>query len=268
MTLGYTRPADSYLASAETVWAKNLREEKLVRLRRATPTQVERLAKDLGADLLGVADLTRFKPYNGVDNSLLTFPFGISLGVRLSNSIISRITVADPTPEYAHHYKAVNALLDDIALRIVNRIQAQGYAALPIAASHVTNRELHQGAISHKAVAALAGLGWIGKSQLLVNPKLGPRLRLASILTTIPSTPGIPLENRCGECDVCIRACPTHAIKSAGIIRERWVREEVFDPNLCHQRLTKFRDDPRYGASVCGICVKVCPIGVRKAGER
>lgn len=242
-----------------------MREEKLDRLRRATPTQLERLAKDLGADLLGVADLTRFQTYIGMDNSLLSFPFGISVGMRLSNSIIDRITVADPTPEYAHHYRAVNALLDDIALRIANRIQAEGYAALPIPASQVTRPEMHQGAISHKAIAALAGLGWIGKSQLLVSPEFGPRLRFASILTTTPLNPRSPLENKCGECDVCVRACPTHAIKSAEAIKERWVREEVFDPNACNQRLVKFRDDLRYGASICGICVKVCPIGIKKA---
>jgi len=231
-------------------------------------TQLETLAKDLGADLLSVADLTRFQPYSGMDNSLLSFPFGISVGMRLSSSIVDRITVADPTPEYAHHYRAVNALLDDVALRIANRIQAEGYAALPIPASQVTRPELHQGAISHKAVAALAGLGWIGKSQLLVNPRLGPRLRLASILTTIPLKPGTPLENKCGECDVCVRACPTHAIKSAEAIRERWVQEEVFDRDACNQRLVKFRNDPRYGASICGICVKVCPIGIEKAEEK
>ncbi len=136
-----------------------MREEKLARLRRAMPTQLERLAKDLGPDLYGVADLTRFQPYSGMDTSLLSFPFGISVGMRLSNSIVGRITVKDPTPEYAHHYRAMNALLDDIALRIANRIQAEGYAALPLPASQVTRPELHQGAISHKAVAALAGLG-------------------------------------------------------------------------------------------------------------
>lgn len=245
-----------------------MKEEKFARSRLATSTRLERLAKDLGVDIFGVADLTSFRPYSGMDRSLLSFPFGISVGMRLSKSIIDRITVADPTPEYAHHYRSVNALLDDIILRITNRIQAEGHAALPIAASQLTRPELHQGAMSHKAVAALAGLGWIGKSQLLVNPKLGPRLRLASILTTIPLKPGTPLENKCGECDVCVKACPAHAIKSAEAIRERWVREEVFDPGACNQRLVRFRDNPHYGASICGICIKVCPVGIEKAERR
>jgi len=245
-----------------------LRERELAGPCRTTSVQLERLARDLGADLLSVADLTHFQPYSGADAFLLSFPFGISVGMRLSDSIIDRITVADPTPEYAHHYKAVNALLDDIALRITNRIQAEGYAALPIPASQVTRPEQYQGAISHKAVAALAGLGWIGKSQLLISSEFGPRVRLASILTTIPLKLGTPLGNKCGECDVCIRACPTHAIKSAKAIKDGWVREEVFDPDACYQRLLKFRDDPRYGVSICGICVKVCPVGRKRAKKK
>jgi len=230
--------------------------------------QLERLSRDLGADLLGVADLSHFQPYSDMDNSLLNFPFGISIGMRLSDSIIDRITVADPTPKYAHHYKAANALLDNIALRIANRIQGEGYAALPIPASQTTRIEQYQGAISHKAVAALAGLGWIGKSQLLINSEFGPRLRLASILTTIPLKLGTPLGNKCGECNVCIRACPAHAIKSAKDIKGRWVREEVFSPDACYQRLLRFRDDPRYGVSICGVCVKVCPVGSKRSKKK
>jgi epoxyqueuosine reductase QueG len=132
---------------------------------------------------------------------------------------------------------------------------------MPIPASQITNARLHKGAISHKAIAAIAGLGWIGRSQLLVNPKLGPRLRLASILTDMPLQPGKPVRNRCGECEACVKACPTHAIKPVGVMEAGWVREEVFDPDACFQRLVKFRDDPLYGASICGICVKVCPFG-------
>ena len=222
---------------------------------------MKRFAENLGADLFGVADLKSFRPYEDLDTSLIRFPFGLSIGVRLSNPIVDRIGVEDPTPEYASQYKAVNALLDDVAVRIANFIQREGYAAMPIPASQITNARLHKGAISHKAIAAIAGLGWIGRSQLLVNPKLGPRLRLASILTDMPLQPGKPVRNRCGECEACVKACPTHAIKPVGVMEAGWVREEVFDPDACFQRLVKFRDDPLYGASICGICVKVCPFG-------
>jgi len=226
---------------------------------------LENHARNLGADLFGVADLGLFQPYDGVDVSLLSFPFGISIGMRLSDAILERITVEDPTPEYAFHYKAANALLDDIALRITGRIQKEGYAALPIPASQITREALHQGAISHKAIAAIAGLGWIGKSQLLINPRFGPRLRFSSVLTTMPMKAGEPLKNGCGACEECAKACPTGAIKPGEVMKEKWVREDVFDPDACYNRLITFRDNPRYSASICGICVKVCPFGRKQS---
>lgn len=231
----------------------------------AETSRLERSARDLTVDLFGVADLRKFRTYGGLDISILRFPFAVSVGIRLSDSIVDRITVDDPTPEYAHHYKVVNAFLDEIALRISSRIQTEGHDALPIPASQIIRSDLHQGAISHKAIAALAGLGWIGKSQLLINPTFGPRLRLASILTTMPLKSGNLIKNECGECDVCVRTCPTHAIKPVKLAGEEWVREAVFDPDVCYRRLIKFREDPRYGVSICGVCVKACPVGSKTA---
>lgn len=225
--------------------------------------RLERFVKNLGGDLFGIADMKLFRPYAGLDQSLLDFPFGLSIGVRLSNVIVDRITVEDPTPEYASQYRAVNALLDDMTVRVTGLVQRKGYAALPIPASQITKPDLHMGAISHKAVAAIAGLGWTGRSQLLVTPRFGPRLRLATILTNTPLKAGRPMKNGCGECEACIKACPTQAIKPSGTEKGEWVREEIFDADACYRRLIKFRDDPRYGVSICGLCVRVCPFGKR-----
>ena len=226
---------------------------------------LEGFAKGQGVDLFGVADLKLFRPYRGFDTSLLKFPLAISIGIRLSDPILDGITVEDPTPEYASHYKTVNALLDDIALRITNVIQSKGHTALLIPASQITKSDLLQGAISHKAIAAIAGLGWIGKNQLLISPEFGPRLRLASVLTTMPLKAGESLRSRCDECEICVKACPTHAIKSGEIGEEGWIREQVFDQDVCYRRLNRFRDDPRYGVDICGVCVKVCPFGKRSS---
>lgn len=60
----------------------------------------------------------------------------------------------------------------------------------------------------------MAGLGWIGKSNLLVTEEYGSALCMCSVLTNAP----IPTENRkiimpkCGKCTVCKEACPTGAI--------------------------------------------------------
>ena len=90
--------------------------------------------------------------------------------------------------EYKHHaYDTVNDLLDTIALRLSNSLQRQGYRAFPIPASKRAVVDERVAAIfSHKLAAHMAGLGWIGKSCLLITPEAGPRVRWATVLTDAP----------------------------------------------------------------------------------
>jgi hypothetical protein len=95
---------------------------------------------------------------------------------------------------YRHpSYPVVNQVLDQIALQIANTIQRKGFRALPIPASKRANDELIAGVFSQKLAAHLAGLGWIGKSCLLVTPDHGPRVRWITVLTDAPLAPtGMP----------------------------------------------------------------------------
>lgn len=225
---------------------------------------LESFARSLGVDLFGAADLRRFRPYDGFDADLIRkFSFGVSIAIRLSSSVIDGITEEDPTQSYAHHYLTANTLLDGLTLRISNYCQRKGYAALPVPASQILRGNTHLGMISHKAVATLAGLGWIGKSQLLINPSLGPRLRLGTVLTEMPLKTAHPVEGRCGSCIECSKACPVGAISGKNVGDKPWIREDVFNPDSCWKRLSVFRSDPHLAVSICGLCVKACPYGKR-----
>ena len=68
------------------------------------------------------------------------------------------------------------------------------------------------GALLERDFAHLAGLGWRGKNGLLVNERLGARFHLAIIATTLALPADTLVSSRCGECTLCINACPTRAL--------------------------------------------------------
>jgi epoxyqueuosine reductase len=73
-------------------------------------------------------------------------------------------------------------------------------------------RYVDTGPVLERDHAAQAGIGWHGKSTMLIDERLGTWFFLAEILTTLELPPDEPVPDRCGTCDRCITACPTGAI--------------------------------------------------------
>lgn len=226
---------------------------------------LESLALSLGTDLVVAAGLGPLGGISSYPTTLLApFTFGVSIAVRLSDAVIDGISPTDPTAVYARHYETANALLDQIAFRLAGHIQRHGHRALPIHASQQMGPKRWYGAISHKAIARGAGLGWIGKNLLLITPDFGPRVRLASVLTDMPLASGGPLPRACGVCHACIDACPAKAITGVAFGDYPESRELALNTAACAQRLDFFLHEAHVGQSVCGMCVQACPYG-RKA---
>jgi len=203
-----------------------------------------------GASLFGVADLTKVKTDDFlIDKKLLDkLPYAISIGVALSPTVLEEI-IDHPTQLYFHHYRQINMLLDQIALKVTQYIIKEGFNALPIAASQIVDWQNQKAHISHKRIGVAAGLGWIGRNNLLVNEQYGSQFRLVSILTDLPLTPNTPLLENCSECRKCIEVCPAQAIKE---------KPEDFQHLKCFEKLKEFQKKGYVGQYICGVCVKAC----------
>jgi epoxyqueuosine reductase len=232
----------------------------------ALTSDLKTFCKGLGADLIGIADLESFRKELPISppNLIDPFFFGISMGIALKDDIIEVIEDR-PTPEYARHYREVNARLDQISHSTVQWILKRGLQGKAIPASEIVDETNLLGNISHKAVARMAGLGWQGKSLLLVTPEYGPRVRLVTILTDMPLTPDEPIKNRCGKCFECAKACPVSAIRNISTESHYQNREAAVDLEKCHQKLIDFRTFSNIGNRICGICIRACPYGKKKS---
>ncbi|MFX1492516.1 MAG: 4Fe-4S double cluster binding domain-containing protein [Promethearchaeota archaeon] len=209
------------------------------------------------AALVGFADVEELVP-----NEYTELPHGISIGIRLSDQIVNNL-ISGPTPLYAYHYHVVNHYLNDLAIKVMNYLQRDGHAALPIPASLTIDFKQHRGHLSHKMVATRAGLGWIGKSALLVTNTFGPRVRFVTVLTDAPLRMGNPiLESQCGDCRNCVKACPVGAIKGVNwSVKSN--RADLLDVDRCAEFIEQNRAE--VGAPVCGVCIQACPKGLKQS---
>ena len=210
---------------------------------------LKRFCHNEGIDLFGVADISGIKDEFKISpKTLQNLDKAVCLGVMLSGAILSEIEEI-PTKLYFHHYKIVNSFLDQIALRLANIIQKKGYFALAIPATQIIDWEKNTAHLSHRRLGVLAGLGWIGRNNLLVNEKLGSQFRLVSVLTNMPLKTDKPARKCCDKCRLCVKICPSGAIQE---------NPADFDHVKCFEKLRSFQTQRQVEQFVCGVCVNIC----------
>ena len=196
------------------------------------------------------------------------YKYGISLARKLDDQIINQISNG-PTDLYYELYCSINDELNMKTEAISNLLKTYHIEAYPIKAT-VTDSELDDTyektlrySFSHKLAATRSGIGWIGKTDLLITSRFGPRVRLASVLTTANiSNSGVPIdESQCGSCNICVNHCPAKAATG-----QLWTtsidRDVFFDPFKCREYCRQISAERiKKKISICGICVSVCPKG-------
>jgi len=178
----------------------------------------------------------------------------IALGVSYRTAHRSRATPAGSDPKgqlsryaWGHDYHPImrarmQAVIEFLERRVPD-LEAQAF--------------VDTGPPVDREVAAEAGLGWYGKNACLYVPGYGSWVFLGEIFTNVELKPDPPVSLDCGDCDRCIRACPTGAI----------VEPFYVDPNRCVSYLTQMGGAipkqlrPALGLKVfgCDVCQEVCP---------
>lgn len=219
-----------------------------------------------GATFCGFADISIL-----TEEGRYGMGFGIAIGIAVAPKIVADIPLG-PSTGYFEEYDKLNAKLDEISISVANYLSERGQKAIAQTVAYSQKERKmhpkHYAPVPHKTVAALAGLGWISKSSMLITREYGSAVRITSVLTDVPiETTSYEYKCLCGSCRICVDLCPGNAIKNnqwyAGIDREELVsisecRKVVID------RGKPFGRD----RTTCRICMAECPYTKKYTNSR
>ncbi len=201
---------------------------------------IKSFIRDLGIDLVGVADMTTL---NGM-------PLGISAeGASFLDEFPRAIVLGAQYGKIGKNAKGreVSFFLENAALQVLEYLEEEGTQGLIIHTEDEYNPITRQGLLSLKVLAKAAGLGWQGRSLLIVSPEYGPVHRWVAVLTDLDISPDQPLSNECGSCSLCVDKCPQDALTLVPFEDHPESREAVLNVPACK------------GDNGCKVCIVVCP---------
>jgi len=209
--------------------------------------------KNQGADIVRFVDISKL--HNKQNQG---YPTAILIGIVLSSEFIQKMT---NIPDYLEQINCKKEVKEDefhmaetktdkLADDMATCLSSKGYSAYSQSENHIYSTGFYDEktkstALPHKTIAGLAGLGWIGKHNLLVTAEFGSAISLCTVLTDAPLKTVLhtPAKSHCGNCNVCETICSVKAIKG-----KPWKigvsRNELIDVCKC---------------STCLKCLAVCP---------
>ncbi|MEI6138957.1 MAG: 4Fe-4S dicluster domain-containing protein [Mariniphaga sp.] len=194
-----------------------------------------------GVDLYGIANLRNYKERSeslrSVQDLILNrYHFGIVLGIP-QNHAGKRLNDMEASLILEEAAFGVMVYLNDV----------EKHSALIIHTDDEIEPFERLGLLSLKSLARAAGLGWQGRSSLIISPEYGPLYRIIAILTDLQLVENDLILNQCGKCSLCVVKCPTNALILSKNTNYYENREDVLDIDKCK------------GGEGCKICIDVCP---------
>ena len=177
-----------------------------------------------------------------------TFPWARSIVVFAHNYLTNAISPAETGAVVGRfatfdHYQSVRR----IAERLASLLTDAGHRAEPL---------IDDNRLVDRAAAARAGLGWIGKSTMVLTPGHGPWMLLGSVVTDIRLETTRPMIRDCGICEACIPACPTGAITASGLDASKCISTWLQTPGSIPRWIRPSIGRRIYG---CDDCLTSCP---------
>jgi len=228
---------------------------------------LRRYAETLELDFIGFCPVDRFdeapedrRPSVYLENAKSI----ISIGYKLNYTPIQNLPASRSAYMLEHDY--ANRHLDEASHKIARFLEDRGFDAVGFDSGAGFYHEAGKtpkrfaGDFSHKHAAVACGLGKFGLNNLVISPKWGPRIRLATIITDAELEYDRPLEeNPCltSECEECVKICPVHALDGW---RGKYSPEKgwLIDKKKCYDYIFKTLKGQR-----CGLCIKACPVGLK-----
>jgi len=179
---------------------------------------VKSLAKEEGADLVGIASASRYEGAPAKVKPQAHMPEAKSVIVMAVHHPDASINFgAEPNSNFSGGFQiGMIPKLDTMALRVARFVESQGYAAVPLSCTYYwRHRKVegvpfdHAASFSHMSAFVAAGLGEYGWHGMVMSPKYGPRQRIISVITDAPlkSDPLYGGEPLCDRCKQCEKAC-------------------------------------------------------------
>ena len=174
----------------------------------------------------------------------------------------------DGQPRDGLHGKIARYAWGDDYHDVIKKRLREFAAKLPDVAGRPVSARIFvdDGPMNDRAAAARAGVGWFGKNTNILTQTHGSWVFLAQVITDIPLEPDAPLKKTCGQCSLCIPACPTDAIVAPYVIdNKRCISYLTIElRGAIPRELRPLVGDWVFG---CDICQDVCPVNRKAMGS-